>query len=267
MKRFAIIPLAILLALVFAGEAFAWGRLGHYTIAEIAERHLTPRAKAEIERYTHGTPLSAYAIFMDSVVKKPIYDTAFRGWHASIADADCKSPVEVRNRYRNGRDGVTAMNYWRKELANRPTLSDSTVLCGIKCIVHIVADFHCPAHVRYADCKNDGHQKVTFFGKKTKLHKVWDTALITRAHKGWTPKQYADYLDTWSKGKIKRCTRGDEQAWFESAARDVRPTIAWVGEGDALDDEFVKKALPLAELQMRKAAYRLATALNEIFGE
>lgn len=267
MKHISILLCAALLALGTANEASAWGRLGHKTIAEIAQRHLTPKAKAEIEKYTRGTPLAAYAIFMDSVVKKPIYVTEFRGWHASIADASCKSPAEVRNKYRKGRDGVTAMEYWRKELANRDRLSDSTVLCGIKCIVHIIADFHCPAHARYADNKNDGHIKVTFFGKKTTLHKVWDTALITHSHKGWTYKRYADYLDSWSKGKVKRCTRGNEQAWFEDAARDVRPTLTWVNAGDTLDEKFEEKALPLAELQMRKAAYQLATALNQIFGE
>ena len=267
MKRLTTLLLAAALAFGIADRAMAWGRLGHYTIAEIAERHLTPKAKAEIERYTHGAPLASYAVFMDSVVKKPVYVTAFRGWHASIADASCKSPAEVRNRYRKGRDGVTAMEYWRKELADRSQLSDSTILCGIKCIVHIIADFHCPAHVRYVDNKNDGHMKVTFYGKRTTLHKVWDTALITRAHKGWRYPQYADYLDTWSKGKIARCTRGNEQAWFEDAARDVRPSLAGVSEGDALGDKFSKKALPLAEKQMRKAAYQLAAALNEIFGE
>ena len=53
--------------------SLGWGRLGHATIAEIAERHLTPAARANIERYTHGTPLAAYSSWMDEVVNTPPY--------------------------------------------------------------------------------------------------------------------------------------------------------------------------------------------------
>lgn len=269
MKKTIILSAALLLAVCSAGRCFAWGRLGHTTIAEIAERHLTPKAKAEIERYTGGTPLAHYAVFMDSVVNHPKYKKPLRGWHASIADVDCTSPAIVRNRYRDGRDGVTAMEYFRERMAQRDELqlSDSTVLCAIKCIVHIVADFHCPAHVRYVDCANEGDIPVTFFGKQTYSHRVWDTFAIVHAHKGWNCKQYADYLDTWSKAEIGKCTGGWAQEWFEDAARDVRSSIYWIGEDDRLGDEFQAKAIPLAEQQMRKAAYQLAKALNTIFGK
>ena len=50
-----------------AFQAQGWGRLGHATIAEIAQRHLTPAARANIEKYTHGTPLAEYASWMDEV--------------------------------------------------------------------------------------------------------------------------------------------------------------------------------------------------------
>ena len=53
MKR---VVLFIMMA-ALSSSAMAWGSLGHRTIAEIAERNLTPEAKANIERYTKGTPL------------------------------------------------------------------------------------------------------------------------------------------------------------------------------------------------------------------
>lgn len=269
MKKPIAISAAVILALCTVGKCYGWGRLGHRTIAEIAERHLTPKAKAEIERYTDGTPLAAYAVFMDSVANHPKYKKPFHGWHASIADVDCSSPAIVRNRYRDGRDGVTAMEDFRKRMARRDELqlSDSTVMCAIKCIVHIVGDFHCPAHVRYVDNANEGAIPVKFYGKQTFLHRVWDTFAIMHAHKGWTYKQYADYLDTYSPAEIKKCTAGWAQEWFEDGARDVRESIYWVGEDENLEDEFQAKAVPLAERQMRKAAYRLAKALNTIFGK
>lgn len=61
-------------------------------------------------------------------------------------------------------------------------------------------------------------------------------------------------------------TKGSYREWFEDGARDVRPSIGWVEEGDALGEEFMVKAVPLAEQQLRKAGYQLAAALNRIFG-
>ena len=267
MKKIMIAAIAAALSFACVGQALAWGRVGHRTIAEIAERHLTPAAKAEIERYTGGESIVAYAVFMDSVVKMPEYVKPFRGWHASIADEKCKSPLDVRFKHRKCHDGVTAMEDFRASLANRSEMTDSAVLCAIKCIVHIVGDFHCPAHVRYTDCKNEGKYKVTYYDRKAILHSVWDTGVITHGdRRKWTYGQYADYLDTWSDKKIAACTKGWAQEWFEDCAHDVRKSIHWVGEGDVLGDKFQKKALPLAELELRKAGYQLAKALNTIFG-
>lgn len=153
--------LSLLLTFGLHADCAAWGTVGHRAIAEVAQRHLTPKAKAAIERYTGSTPLAEYAVFMDEVAADPRYKEPFRGWHASIADAECNSPAEVREKYRKGRDGVTGAETLTAALKNYRELDDSVVLTYIKCIVHMVADFHCPAHMRYTDAHNEGKFDVT----------------------------------------------------------------------------------------------------------
>ncbi len=106
----------------------------------------------------------------------------------------------------------------------------------------MVADFHCPAHVRYTDAHNEGKFDVTFFGKPKTLHSVWDSGVIARIHPGWSYERYADYLDNASKREIRRMTEGSYRQWFEDAARDVRPSIDWVAPGDTLGEEFMAKS-------------------------
>ena len=173
--------LSLLLTFGLHADCAAWGTVGHRAIAEVAQRHLTPKAKAAIERYTGGTPLAEYAVFMDEVAADPRYKEPFRGWHASIADAECNSPAEVREKYRKGRDGVTGAETLTAALKNYRELDDSVVLTYIKCIVHMVADFHCPAHVRYTDAHNEGKFDVTFFSKPKTLHSVWDSGVIAQS--------------------------------------------------------------------------------------
>lgn len=266
MKR-TLLLLSLLLTFGLHTDCAAWGTVGHRAIAVVAERHLTPKAKAAIERYTGGTPLAEYAVFMDVVVNDPRYKEPFRGWHASIADPECNAAPEVREKYRQSRDGVTGAETMTEALKNYRDLDDSVVLTYIKCIVHIVGDFHCPAHVRYTDAHNEGKFDVAFFGKTTTLHRIWDSGVITHSHPDWKYQDYADYLDNASKREIRRMTKGSYREWFEDGARDVRPSIGWVKEGDTLGDEFMTKAVPLAEQQLRKAAYQLAAALNRIFGD
>ena len=113
-----------------------------------------------------------------------------------------------------------------------------------------------------------GKYPVIFFGEEKLLHAVWDTGLIQK-HSGlvYTDyKEYADRLDTWNRRQIRKATRGWAREWFEDCAVDVRPYIRTIPEGAVLGQEFVDAHIALAELELRKAAYQLAKALNTIFG-
>ena len=76
MRKFTFIALATLL---IPQIALGWGQLGHRTIAEIAERNLTPKAKANIEKYTAGTPLWKYSLFVDEERNNPLYKEPLYG--------------------------------------------------------------------------------------------------------------------------------------------------------------------------------------------
>ena len=265
MRKIAIVALA----LVVAFEAMAWGGLGHRTIAEIAERNLTPRAKANIEKYTGGTPLADYATWMDSPKKPKRENDVCKRWHASVVDSQNRATQEVRDRVRGGQDAVTATLMFTEMFKEREKMTDSAVMFALKCLVHMIGDIHCPAHMRYEDVNKgrgfDLGVTVVYFGKKQKLHRVWDTSIIASNHRGWTPQQYAKKLDTYSKREIKSVTKGWVEDWHSDAAVDIRPAIHWSPEGSELDADFDKKALPLAELEIRKAGYRLAKCLNTLF--
>ena len=257
--------LTALLVLFTMGQAWAWGGFAHRTVAEIAERNLTPKAKANIERYTGGTPLANYSTWMDSKKNPDYFKKAMRGWHASIVDAECRTSQDIRDKHRNGRDAVTGLLEFERMFKQRKQLSDSVVMFAIKCMVHMVGDMHCPAHVRFTDFENQGKFPVTFFGKKTSLHSVWDTAVLTRNHRGWKYQDYAAKLDCLSKKEAKKITRGWVEDWLEESGRVVRPTIRKVKRGDKLGAEFMEWGYPLAEAQAQKAGYRLAKVMNKFF--
>jgi hypothetical protein len=258
--------IVLILTLAVSFDAMAWGVFGHRAIAELAERNLTPEAKANIEKYTKGTPLADYSVWMDLVRKNdPFNANATRGWHASVVDVNCKTSQELRNKVREGRDAVTGLLEFEKMFKEREKLSDSVVMFALKSIIHMVGDMHCPAHVRFEDFENQGKFPIRFYGKKTTLHKVWDTSVLTRFYKDWGYQEYAAKLNKLSKGKAKKVTAGWVEDWLEESGRIVRPVIHKVKEGDSLAEDFMEWAYPMAESQAQKAGYRLAKVLNTLF--
>ena len=54
-----------MVAVLTVGSAAAWGRIGHATVAKIAENHLTKRAKKQITKYLHGESIVKWATYAD----------------------------------------------------------------------------------------------------------------------------------------------------------------------------------------------------------
>ena len=99
MRRLVVVVLTMVVAL----EAMAWGGLGHRTVAEIAERNLTPKAKANIDKYTGGVSLASLSTWMDSKKKPKRENDVCKKWHASVVDSKNRATQEVRDRVRGGK--------------------------------------------------------------------------------------------------------------------------------------------------------------------
>ena len=65
---------AAMLACLLATPALAWGPLGHSVVAELAQRHLSPAAEAEVERLLapeHTRSLADVANWADQMQDDP----------------------------------------------------------------------------------------------------------------------------------------------------------------------------------------------------
>ena len=65
------------MALLMCGTSFAWSIREHATIAQIAENHLTPKAKELIKEYLGGKPMAYYASHADFFRNEMIVDIGF----------------------------------------------------------------------------------------------------------------------------------------------------------------------------------------------
>ena len=143
-------------------------------------------------------------------------------------------------------------------------MSDSVRVASIALIVHFVGDMHCPEHIRYPDDQTIGYYPVYFGKEKVRYHSLWDTPIIATRHP-WGFMDTAALLDTYNKKQIAEVVAGTPYDWgYDSAAASKK--VHEVKEGAQLDKRlYLNEYMPLAEEQIRKAGYRLAKVLNDIF--
>ena len=136
MKKLLILLLCS--ALFYSDPVFGWGREGHETIAKIAERNLTKRAKKRIEKYLGGHSIVYYAKWMDEYRKTPEY--AFTdGWHTAPVDARLHYSDELLNPKRgNAIYGLESAirileNYRSKAIPPWPSTSNTSFIWWATC--------------------------------------------------------------------------------------------------------------------------------------
>jgi hypothetical protein len=271
MKKFVLIVTSFL---AFATLASGWGGLGHQTVAEIAERHLTDRARKNISKYM-PYELKKDASWMDRHRKdKPIAFTTY--WHTFPADRQLRYDPN-RNLLKKRGDAVFAVDLACYNLDHYEELTDSAVLMNLRVLIHCVGDMHCPVHVAYADYKQGGKiHLVTDNGKERDLkgyHAFYDGA-PNFLWPGVKAPQLAEKLDTWKGGAIKKCCKGTVVDWADECAKNCVAIYKWRYPYEERADqetpvEFTQKDVDqtrdLVSSQLQKAGYRLAYLLNKYF--
>ncbi|MFC4764029.1 S1/P1 nuclease [Dyella koreensis] len=255
---------SLLATLVLAPSAHAWGRQGHAIIAELAQRHLSPSAEAEIERLLapdHTKSLADIASWADELRNDPAQQALWdktRGLHYINFRSETCDYTPPRD-CPDGLCIVGGLDHYVQVLEDR-SQPDEARLQALKFVVHFVGDVHQPLHAGYRDDKGGNAYQVQFNGKGTNLHSVWDSGLLGTKGLDWQP--YAKELD--ARGPVSlpppiAPLDNNYAQWAEdscAATRDIYP------DGHKIEQAYVDKALPVAELRLREAGRRLAEVLN-----
>ena len=220
----------LLLLLLFAGllntgSVFGWGREGHETIAKIAERNLTKKAKKRIEKYLGGHSIVYFAKWMDEYRHTPEYKFT-NNWHTV--------PVNAGLRYEDsmlatGGNAIYGLEQAIENLKNYRSLTDSAVEVNLKYIIHLVGDMHCPAHIKYTT--HDTKYDVLFEDKyhkphKFPIHSVWDNEIITTT-RIWSVSEWADELDRLPKAERQAVAAGTPRDWLHDNAVVCEAQFEW----------------------------------------
>ena len=276
--RFRFLAALAATAALFPSPALAWGKTGHRVVAAIADTQLSGLARAQIEQILgRGESLDEAANWPDEMRAAPgaFWQKTATPWHFVTLNGIIYDHAPPEG------DALEALARFSKTLRD-PNASREDRQTALRFIVHIVGDLHQPLHNGRCCDKGGNDVKVTWFGKPTNLHAVWDSQLVDDEQLSFT--ELAAKLE-------RHISPADVIKWWDINPRD------WVSEGAEIRDSlyptardlpkpvkgkkmrkgqspvpelsyyYVYKFTPVMERRLSQGGIRLAAYLNALFAE
>jgi hypothetical protein len=226
----------------------SWGKIGHRTIGEIAERQLTSETREIVRELLDGQSLAVASTWADEMRSNPNFDK-YAKWHYVNLPLD-KEYGEIEHTQDNV---VIIINQ---------------AIDNLKYLIHMVGDLHQPLHTGRFEDYGGSKIKVKFKGRKaeetnTNLHVLWDSDMIDDYKMSYT--EYADKLMDEFENKPD-FPQGNAEEWADESHSYLHK-IYETEAGSYLSYDYVYDNLPIVDQRLYQAGIRLGNLLNEIFNE
>ncbi|WP_134087743.1 S1/P1 nuclease [Olivibacter sp. XZL3] len=255
-------PLLSLVLVALVALLSSWGVTGHRTIGLLAERHLTPQAKAAVKELLADETLAQVSTYADEIRSKEAYRYT-APWHYINLPAGLHKKDFMDSVIHQNRDNIyKALQKCQSDLKD-PLKTREEKIFALKFIVHIVGDLHQPMHTGRAEDLGGNRIRITFLNKPGNLHGLWDSRLVE--HEGLTYEQLADKIGHTKRRKIRKLQRDDLIKWLHESYQLSERLYDDAAKNANFDEAYYQKQVPVFEDRMERAGIRLAGVLNEIF--
>lgn len=256
MKKSLIIVIALLSYL----PSFGWGQKGHDVVAYIAECNLTPEVYQKVVKKLGGHSLVYHANWLDNASYSDQYRYT-KTWHYANVDEGYTYDTMPKN---EKGDVVTAINGIIAEMKSGK-LSAEQENVRLRMLIHLVGDIHCPMHAGHLSDRGGNGVMVKFFNKDTKLHSLWDTALVEAAHK-WSYTEWEQQLNRYCAAERKaELSKGTATDWLNESHAIATEIYKATPEKSKVSYDYIAYYAPVIEKRLLSGGLRLARILNELY--
>jgi hypothetical protein len=256
-------------SLFATSSAWAWGQIGHRTVAEVADHYLLPEVKIEISKILQGQSMESVANWPDQIRSDPAWKHTASYHFQDIPDGQSLMDLISSQTPEEQRKGgvVEAILQGEQDFlsTNNPTDQNN----DLRFIIHFIGDIHQPLHAGRPEDLGGNQIPIRWNGLRTNLHAVWDSVMIEDGHKdifaGNAKKEeipYASFLlKKYGGEQVDQSTLNDVGAWV---AEDQVPRQDIYGYKNLPADQYTAKFLSVADHRIYLAGVRLANFLNEM---
>jgi hypothetical protein len=267
------------MAACLPSPALAWGKTGHRVIAAIADTQLSGLARAHVrEILGPGESLDEAANWPDEMRSDPapFWQKTASPWHYVTLNGITYDHAPPEG------DALDALDRFSKVLKD-PNASFADKQLALRFIVHLVGDLHQPFHAGKCCDKGGNDVTVTWFGKPTNLHAVWDSAIVDEEQLSFSElaeklerhisdRELIEWWDVNPRDWVSESAELRDPLYPTAADAPKLPKGAKAKESKKpavpdLSFSYVYRFTPLMEQRLSQAGVRLAAYLNEVFAE
>ncbi|WP_181305771.1 S1/P1 nuclease [Rufibacter sp. XAAS-G3-1] len=245
-------------------QSMAWGMLGHRIVGEIADRHLSSKARKNIKKILGNESIAMASNWADFVKSDPAYDYLDKWHYVNLKQGLTQSEVEAFLQQDTATDAYTRIQFLQNELKKKdlPQVRQVTYL---RLLIHFVGDVHQPMHVGRPEDLGGNRIRVEWFNQPSNLHRVWDSQLLEHQQLSYT--EYATALNFASKDQVKTWQKQLAPIWFFESYQIAQQLYKGITKpGENLSYRYNFDYVQTMNDQLLKGGVRLAGVLNEIFG-
>lgn len=233
--------------------------MGHEIVAEIADRALSTRARDEVRRLLKGRGMASVSSWADEIRAKRRETSA---WHFVNIPREASSYDAARD-CRRGQCIVAALERQLGILRDRERRTQERG-DALRFVIHLVADLHQPLHCIDDDDRGGNDVSVRWFRRKTSLHRVWDSEILT--HAGLSTAQQSARLGERARELPRRAlSAGSIEDWVDEAHAIAQDAYE-LPQDNRLGESYYTATSEVVDLQLLRAGLRLAKLLDDALG-
>jgi hypothetical protein len=239
-----------------------WGAASHRIIARVAQSRLSKPALAEISRLLGGQTIADVATWADQIKGER---SATGPWH--YVDIPITDTSYDSLRWCPGGNCVIGALDRQLAILGDKSRPDSLRAEALKFVVHFTEDIHQPLHAGDRGDRGGNDVKLTFLGRQSNLHSVWDTGLPAALNR--TDDEFvADIEQLISRrNDLPKLGLGAPSDWAlqsHDVSRDV--VYRFLPLSLELDQGYVDACRAAVMEQLVRASVRLTAVLDRTLG-
>ncbi len=248
--------------LLVPSQAWAWGKTGHRVIGTIAQQHLDTDAQAAVLRILGVEDLAEASTWPDFMraSRDEFWQHKAGPYHYVTIPAG-KTYAQAGAPARG--DAITALNKFTAIVKDQKSSREDKQL-ALRFIIHIVGDLHQPLHAGNGKDRGGNDFKLTFFGKLTNLHRIWDTGLIGQEELSYS--ELAHWLSRRITPTLARSWAETDPAVWAAESAAIRDTI-YPDQNVDVKWDYVFRHRGTMRTRLSQSGIRLAAYLNQTFAQ
>ncbi len=234
-------------------KTYAWGRTGHSIVAQIAFSYLDEQTKKNLLQYLDTLTIEQAASWMDNLRNDKTYDYLKPYHYINIEKGEQYIPSTNDNI-------INGINNAMLKLDNMYNLSKQEIKLNLLILFHLIGDLHQPLHCGYGIDKGGNTVQISFFGKGSNLHRLWDSDMIE--YKKMNLDSCLKF-NTYTKKQIRQIKKINVETWMNESRNHL--TNVYQFSSNKIDDEYINYNSPIIKKQLLDAGLRLAKVLKKYF--